>query len=75
MPSKSKKQWLEETLNPAMDRFPERQSNFHTDSDINIEPLYDPEDLESPNSGSTGSGSNGFDYHEDLGYPGEFPYS
>ena len=75
MPSKSKKQWLEETLSPATERFPERQSNFHTDSDINIEPLYDPEDLASPHSGSTGSGSNGFDYHKELGYPGEFPYT
>ena len=70
MPSKSKKQWLEETLGPAVDKSPERNAKFHTDSDVNIEPLYDPENLD-----STGSGSPSFDYHEDLGYPGEFPYT
>lgn len=65
MPSKNKKQWLMETLAPATERFPERRTEFHTDSDIEIQPLYSPEELDSP----------GFDYHEDLGYPGEFPYT
>ena len=80
MPSKSKKQWLEETLGQAVEKFPERNSKFQTDSDIKIESLYDPEDLESPGSESRGFGSRGldsrpFDYHRDLGYPGEFPYT
>ena len=70
MPSKSKKQWLAETLGPAMEKYPERQSKFHTDSDIKIEPLYGPEDLD-----SRGLDSRAFDYNEDLGYPGEFPYT
>ena len=70
MPSKSKKQWLAETLGPAVGKYPERQSEFHTDSDIKIEPLYGPDDLD-----SQGSDSRGFDYYEDLGYPGEFPYT
>ena len=65
MPSKSKKQWLEDTLAPALEKFKERQQKFHTDSGIPIEPLYGPEDLT----------TLGQDYHEDLGYPGEYPYT
>jgi methylmalonyl-CoA mutase N-terminal domain/subunit len=60
MPSKSKKQWLEKTLGPAIKKFPERQGEFRTDSGLEIEPLYVPEDL---------------DYHRELGYPGEYPYT
>ena len=65
MPSKSKKQWLEDTLHPAVEKYPERQKEFHTDSGIKIDPLYGPEDL----------ADQGLDYHRDLGYPGEFPYT
>ncbi len=60
MPSKSKKQWIEKTLRPAINKFPERQEEFHTDSGLRIEPLYGPEDL---------------DYRPELGYPGEYPYT
>ena len=45
MPSKNKKQWLKDTLGPAVEKYPERQQNFKTDSDIPIEPLYGSEDL------------------------------
>ena len=65
MPSKSKKQWRENTLAPAVEQFKERQQKFHTDSGITIESLYAPEDL-------TSQGQN---YHQDLGYPGEYPYT
>ena len=65
MPSKSKKQWLEDTLGPAVEKYPERQEEFRTDSGIKIDPLYGPEDLT----------DHGQDYHRDLGYPGEFPYT
>ena len=65
MPSKSKKQWLEETLGPVVEKHAERREEFRTDSGINIEPLYGPEDL----------AEQGLDYHRDLGYPGEFPYT
>jgi methylmalonyl-CoA mutase N-terminal domain/subunit len=65
MPSKSKKQWLQKTLGPAVEKFPERQQEFRTDSGVKIEPLYAPEDLT----------AQGLDYHRDLGYPGEFPYT
>jgi methylmalonyl-CoA mutase N-terminal domain/subunit len=42
---------------------PERKPRFSTLSDIEVAPLYTPEDLD------------GFDPARDLGYPGEFPYT
>jgi methylmalonyl-CoA mutase N-terminal domain/subunit len=63
--SKSKKQWLEKTLGPAIKKFPERQGEFRTDSGIEIEPLYCPEDL----------AAQDLDYCRELGYPGEYPYT
>ncbi len=65
MPSSDKKQWKRETLDPAIKRFPERRENFQTDSGLDIESLYSPEDLQ----------NQGLDYENDLGYPGEFPYT
>ena len=65
MPSSNKEQWQEETLKPSVARYPERQESFETDSGLDIEPLYAPEDLE----------SRGHDYSEDVGFPGEFPYT
>ena len=65
MPSRSEQEWREETLEPAITRFPERQEEFHTDSGLKIESLYGPEDPT----------SHGHDYHRDLGYPGEYPYT
>jgi len=41
---------------------PERQEKFTTLSDIEVEPLYTPEDV-------------AVDYHQDLGYPGEYPFT
>ena len=65
MSSKDKQQWLEETLQPAVARYPERRESFETDSGLDIDPLYSPEDL----------ASRGYDYAEDIGFPGEFPYT
>tara|TARA_B100001146_G_scaffold143934_1_gene126335 strand:- start:1465 stop:3126 length:1662 start_codon:yes stop_codon:yes gene_type:complete len=65
MPSSDKEQWKQETLDPAVKRFPERRENFQTDSGLDIAPLYNPEDLS----------AQGLDYGNDLGYPGEFPYT
>ena len=65
MPSSDKEQWKQETLDPAVKRFPERRENFQTDSGLDIAPLYNPEDLN----------DQGLDYDNDLGYPGEFPYT
>ena len=65
MPSKDKEQWREQTLGPAIARFPERRESFETDSGIPIDSLYAPEDLD----------SRGQDYAENIGFPGEFPYT
>ena len=65
MPSKDKQQWLEETLRPAVERYPERRENFETDSGLSIDSLYSPENM----------ASRSHDYAEDIGYPGEFPYT
>ena len=65
MPSKDKQQWQEETLAPAVARYPERRTAFETDSGLPIEPLYAPEDLD----------DRGHDYADDVGFPGEFPYT
>ena len=65
MPSKDKQQWREETLGPAVGRFPERRESFETDSGLAIDALYSPEDL----------AVRGYDYGADSGFPGEFPYT
>ena len=63
MPSKSKKEWQDDTLQTALKRFPERQERFEISSGTEVEPLYCPEDIE------------GLDYSEVVGYPGEYPFT
>ncbi len=53
-----KERWLNSTYKDAR----ERPTRFSTVSDMEIEPLYTPEDV---------SG----DYDDSIGYPGEFPYT
>ena len=65
MPSKDKQQWREETLSPAVERYPERRESFETDSGLPIDALYAPEDLS----------ARDYDYAHDIGFPGEFPYT
>ena len=60
--SNSKSEWTQNTLEPSLRRFPQRQEKFSTTSEIEVAPLYTPEDLE------------GVDYNERVGYPGEFPF-
>jgi len=63
MPSKSKQEWRDTTLNKAVSRAPERQESFEMSSGTAIDTLYTPEDLE------------GHSYVEDVGYPGEYPFT
>ncbi len=63
MPSKSKQEWHETTLNSTLKKFPERREKFQTSAGINLSPVYTPDDL------------SGFDYLTSLGYPGEYPYT
>ena len=62
MPSKSKREWLKNTVEPALKRSPERQPKFSFTSGAEIQPLYTREDLK------------GVDLEESPGYPGEYPF-
>ena len=63
MPSESKREWRESTLDPVLERFGERKDSFETASGIAEDVLYTPEER------------GGFDYDRNLGYPGEYPYT
>src|SRR5210317_1642977 len=59
----SLEQWESTTLKKVLDRSPERQEKFTTESGIPVKRLYSPQDLE------------GMDYDEALGFPGQYPYT
>jgi methylmalonyl-CoA mutase N-terminal domain/subunit len=60
----AREEWDEETRGPTVDRFGERKETFETDTGgQEVKPLYTPEDLAE------------LDYEEDLGFPGEEPYT
>jgi methylmalonyl-CoA mutase N-terminal domain/subunit len=63
MANKTKQEWRETTLAPALKRAAERQEKFETSSGVEIDTVYTPED------------SPDFDYVRDLGYPGEYPFT
>ncbi len=65
MPGREKDDWLRETLEPALKRFSARRERFRSDSGLELDTVYGPEDL----------GERGADYGEDVGYPGEYPYT
>jgi len=59
-----KERWHEETVQPTLDRFGEREETFTTDTaGTEVDRLYTPDDVAD------------LDYQEDLGYPGEEPYT
>lgn len=55
--------WEKNVLKPTLDRMPERQSTFVTQSSTPIERLYTPLDIPD------------FDYEHALGNPGEYPFT
>jgi len=59
----SKEKWERTTLKKAVDRSPEAQASFTTESGIPVKELYTPLDLQ------------GSDYCDELSFPGEFPYT
>jgi methylmalonyl-CoA mutase N-terminal domain/subunit len=63
MANRTKQDWHETILTPALKRSAQRQEKFETSSGVEIDTVYTPEDL--PN----------FDYVRDLGYPGEYPFT
>ncbi len=61
---RGKDEWEEETLDPTLGRFGERKEEFTTDTDgQTVERLYTPNDVADT------------EYEEDIGYPGENPYT
>ncbi len=55
--------WEKTTLKRVLDKSPEREEFFTTESGIPVKRLYTPLDLES------------MDYNGDLSFPGEYPYT
>lgn len=55
--------WEINTLDPTLNRFPERKKQFITTSSEPIERLYTPLDVAD------------MDYNEELGFPGEYPFT
>ena len=59
-----KERWQEETVQPTLDRFGEREERFTTDTaGREVDRLYTPADVAD------------LDYEEDLGFPAEEPYT
>ena len=60
----AKSEWEAETLDPVLDRFGERKEEFDTDTGgQTVDRLYTPDDV------------SDLDYREDIGFPGEDPYT
>ncbi|ELZ40093.1 methylmalonyl-CoA mutase, large subunit [Halorubrum californiense DSM 19288] len=59
----AKASWEAETLDPTLDRHGERNERFATVSNREVDRIYTPDDLAD------------LDYEEDLGFPGEPPYT
>ena len=59
----AKESWEAETLDPTLDRPGERRDRFATVSNREVDRLYTPDDVAD------------LDYDEDLGFPGEPPYT
>ena len=60
---KAKREWEDGPVQKAISRFPERKDEFRTLSDQPVERLYTPLDVQD------------IDYEEDLGFPGEYPFT
>jgi methylmalonyl-CoA mutase N-terminal domain/subunit len=60
----AREEWEAETLGPTLDRFGEREETFTTDTGgQEVDRLYTPDDVAD------------VDYDEDIGFPGEEPYT
>ncbi|MFQ6068693.1 MAG: methylmalonyl-CoA mutase [Candidatus Bathyarchaeia archaeon] len=60
---KKKKKWEKEIVEKSLTRFKERKSKFLTNSNIPVERVYTPLEIQ------------GLNYIRDLGFPGEYPYT
>ncbi len=79
-------QWRNERLGPALDKGPERKQRFITQSGVEIDRLYTPTDLHDPTNdpdrgrpryrfSPPADANSGWDEVDDLGLPGEPPYT
>ncbi len=59
----AREDWEDDTLDPVLDAYGERKERFATVSNVEVDRLYTPDDVAD------------LDYTEDLGFPGEFPYT
>ena len=59
----SHEDWEHNSLDPVLDAYGERQDRFATVSNLGVDRLYTPEDVAD------------IDYEEDLGFPGEPPFT
>lgn len=55
--------WEEKVLHPTVERFPLRDEEFTTISNVPVDMLVTPDDI------------GDFDYSRDLGFPGQYPYT
>jgi len=84
------RRWTESTLRPASSRADERRTRFSTISDLEMERLYTPLDLQRPGAGGGGPTTvdhlgdelrhgdgpwSDFDELRDVGFPGEAPFT
>jgi len=60
--SNSKQEWLDKTRKSFIEKRAEQKDKFTTLSNVNVEPLYSKSDLKK-------------DDKENIGYPGEYPYT
>ncbi|SHM48824.1 Methylmalonyl-CoA mutase, partial [Caldanaerovirga acetigignens] len=60
---KEKVRWENSTVKKVIEKTPERYERFHTGSNLEVNRLYTPLDVQ------------GMDYVEDLGFPGEYPFT
>jgi len=63
-PSRTRAEWEDRTLRPAVSKSPERDVEYSTVSSLPIERLYGPEDL-----------GPGWTFEDKVGFPGEYPYT
>ena len=77
--STSKQEWQDSTLARVTQRFGERRQSFQTDSGLALDAVYAPDDDAGYDydggSGSSSGRAAARDYHDAIGYPGEFPYT
>ncbi|HSD47162.1 MAG TPA: methylmalonyl-CoA mutase family protein [Pyrinomonadaceae bacterium] len=58
-----KERWEQQTLEPAVNKHPERKKSFQTVSLREVDRLYTPADIDEQ------------DFNRDISFPGEFPYT